>query len=57
MIKSMDRAWSLLDSKKNIDGKLTLEGTLTKQPCSFGKVGQENKWVTFYSVLAEKYRK
>lgn len=54
--KGMERAWDLLQNKKNCEGKLILEGTLTKQPCSFGKVAHENKWVTFYSVLAEKYK-
>jgi len=53
---ALAEAWSLLNDKEDENGKLRLEGTLTKQPCSFGKVGQENKWVTFYAVLAEKYR-
>lgn len=52
----MKKAWDILESKKNNSGRLALEGTLSKQPCSFGKVGQENKWLTFYSVLAEKQR-
>ncbi|MDF2700167.1 MAG: hypothetical protein K0Q49_1723 [Haloplasmataceae bacterium] len=50
------KAWELLKEKTDENGKLSLEGTLVKQPCSFGKVGQENKWVTFYALLAEKYR-
>ncbi|MDF2542401.1 MAG: hypothetical protein K0S47_2119 [Herbinix sp.] len=54
--QGMDRAWTILEDKKNDTEKLILEGTLSKQPCSFGKVGQENKWMTFYSVLADKYR-
>lgn len=48
-------AWELLQKKVNEDGLLFLEGTLTKQPCSFGKVSQPNKWITFYALLAEKY--
>lgn len=51
--RATEKAWNLLTSKKNNDGKLILEGTLSKQPCSFGKAGQENKWLTFYSLLAE----
>ena len=43
-------------SKQDENGRLKLEGTLTKQPCSFGTVGKENKWITFYALLAEKYR-
>lgn len=53
---SLDRAWEYLNSKKNVNGRWALEGTLTKQPCKFGKVGDENIWVTFYALLAEKYR-
>ena len=49
-------AWDRLDEKKNDNGRFVLEGTLSKQPCSFGKVGDENKWVTFYALLAEKHR-
>ena len=47
-------AWNILNEKKNKNGRLALEGTFTKQPCSFGKVGEENKWITFYALLAEK---
>ena len=54
---AMKKGWEFLESKKSEDGKLILEGTLTKQPCSFGKVGKYNKWVTFYGILAEKNRK
>jgi hypothetical protein len=53
---AMEEAWDLLKGKEDENGRLYLEGTLTKQPCSFGKVGQANKWLTFYSILAEKYR-
>jgi hypothetical protein len=53
---SLDRAWEYLESKKDANGRQVLEGTLTKQPCTFGKVGNENKWVTFYTLLAAKFR-
>ena len=53
---ALSAAWVMLKDKENEKGRLILEGTLTKQPCSFGKVGNENKWVTFYYTLAEKYR-
>jgi hypothetical protein len=53
---ALDRAWEYLESKKNERGRLVLEGTLTKQPCKFGQVGEENKWVTLYALLAERYR-
>jgi len=50
-----EEAWTLLREKEDENGRLALEGTLVKQPCSFGKTGQPNKWVTFYAALAEKY--
>jgi hypothetical protein len=53
---ALERAWGFVKGKKNDRGRLVLEGTLTKQPCKFGKVGEENKWVTLYALLAEKYR-
>ena len=57
---AMNEAWILLKNKENENGRLKLEGTLTKQPCSFGKASSgnkdENKWVTLYAVLAEKYK-
>lgn len=53
---AMKEAWDMLKDKKDEKGRLHLDGTLTKQPCSFGKLGQENKWLTLYAVLAEKYR-
>jgi hypothetical protein len=54
---ALTEAWDMLKAKEDENGKLKLEGTLTKQPCSFGPVGKANKWVTFYAVLAEKHRK
>ncbi len=54
---ALQKAWEFLNEKTDENGKLVLEGTLTKQPCSFGKVGQPNKWVSFYALLAEKYSK
>ncbi|MCL2488544.1 MAG: hypothetical protein FWE80_07665 [Oscillospiraceae bacterium] len=51
---AMGETWALLKEKQDENGKYHLEGTLVKQPCSFGKVGQSNKWVTFYALLAQK---
>ena len=53
---ALQKAWDFLNEKTDDGGKLVLEGTLTKQPCNFGKVGQPNKWVSFYALLAEKYK-
>ena len=53
---ALKKAWDFLNEKTDENGKLILDGTLTKQPCNFGKVGQPNKWVSFYALLAEKYK-
>lgn len=54
--QAVSGAWELLERKKNEAGRLVLEGTLSRQPLSFGAVGKENKIVTLYAALAEKYR-
>jgi hypothetical protein len=53
---ALTESWELLNAKKGEEGRYKLDGTLSKFPYSFGKVGDENKWVTFYALLAEKYR-
>lgn len=53
---SLQKAWNFLEEKMQPNGQFLLEGTLTKQPCTFGKPGQPNKWIAFYTLLAEKYR-
>ena len=52
---ALTEAWQIFKDKQDANGILKLEGTLTKQPCSFGTVGKDNKWITFYAMLAEKY--
>jgi hypothetical protein len=49
---AMERAWALLEGKIGSDGRVVLEGTLSRQPCSFGKVGAANGWLTLYAALA-----
>lgn len=51
------RAWEVLNSKRCDDGKYTLDRSLTKPYIKTGKPGKANKWVTFYTLLAEKYRR
>lgn len=50
------RARELLDSKRNNDGKYILDGSLTKPYLKAGNKGKPSKWVTFYALLAQKYR-
>lgn len=52
----LTRAWAYLSERRDTEGRLLLEGTLTKQPCSFGKVGEPNKWATLYAEIAEMQR-
>lgn len=52
----LKQAWSFLYSHKNKDGKMILTQTLTKSYLPKEKVGKESKWITFYSLLAEKNR-
>ncbi len=50
------RAWETLDSRRCDDGKYILDGSLTKPYIKTEKPEKVNKWVTFYALLAEKYR-
>ncbi|MCL2664817.1 MAG: hypothetical protein FWE82_04320 [Defluviitaleaceae bacterium] len=52
---ALTEAWELLKAKKYENGRMKLDGTLSKFPYNFGAVGKENKWVTFYAALAEKF--
>lgn len=52
----LKKVWELLESKKDSSGKFPLDWTPTQCPWKVGTQGKENKWVTFYAYLAEKYR-
>ena len=49
-------AWSLIENQKTDDGKYILNGTLTKSYLPKEKIGKPSKWVTFYTLLAQKER-
>lgn len=51
-----NRAWSLLEARCADDGKYVIDGSLTKPYIKTEKPGKSNKWVTFYSLLAKKYK-
>jgi len=51
----LQNPWHMMDERKNENGRYRAEGA-AMQPGVFGKDGQENKWSTFYALLAEKYR-
>jgi hypothetical protein len=54
--KELKEAWQLSSSKKDKDGKSVLEGTLTKSYLPGERIGKPSKWVTLYTLLAEKYK-
>lgn len=49
-----NKAWALLDSKKDSSGKYVLDKSYPY--FEVGKVGEPNKWITLYVLLSEKYR-
>lgn len=51
-----EKAWALLDSKKDIENRYILSKSFAEPYFNVGMVGQPNKWVTLYVLLAEKYR-
>lgn len=52
----LQEAWDILESTKDPSGKVFLKGTLTKSYLPKEKVGTPSKWVTFYTLLAERQR-
>lgn len=54
--KRLKEAWNILETKRDTDGKYILNGTLNKSYLPKEKVGKPSKWVTFYTLLAKKYK-
>jgi hypothetical protein len=52
----LKRAWDLLNSKLDVDGRMKLDWTPTKCIWKVGKKDENNEWLTFYVLLAKKYR-
>jgi hypothetical protein len=52
----LERAWSLLDIRRDTDGRYPLDWTPHQSPWKVGKRDEPNKWVTFYAYLAHKYK-
>lgn len=50
-----EKAWALLESKKDTSGRYILDATFTKPYFKVGKPGKPNKWVTLYALLASKH--
>jgi len=54
--KELNRAWEILESKRDACGKYQLDWSPTQALIKPGKRGEVNKWVTFYALLAKKYK-
>lgn len=54
--KEMKKAWSLLASKRDDDGRLPLERSVVWPHIRVTPRGRPNKWLTLYACLAEKAR-
>ncbi len=48
-------AWHVLQSRRLPDGRFVLDRTPAQSPWKIGKVGEPNKWLTLYGLLAEKH--
>jgi hypothetical protein len=49
-------AWDILESGADEVGRYRLDWTPTECPWKVGKIGEMNKWVSFYVLLARKYQ-
>ncbi|MCG8571032.1 MAG: hypothetical protein MJB14_12905 [Spirochaetes bacterium] len=54
--KELSRAWELLETKKTAAGWYILDHTPSQSPFKVGKKGEPNKWITFYVLLAKKFK-
>jgi hypothetical protein len=52
----LQAAWDVLKSKADEAGLYRLDWTPTECPWKVGKLGEINKWITFYVELAKKYK-
>jgi len=50
------RAWQVLEEKKDAQGRYILDYAPGQALLKPGKPGQPNKWITFYALLARKYK-
>jgi len=49
-------AWKYIDSKQKSNGKFNLDYSPGQSPWKVGRKGEENKWITFYVLLAYKFK-
>jgi hypothetical protein len=53
--EELNRAWEILESKRDAQGKYQLDWSPTQTLLKPGKRGEVNKWVTLYALLAKKH--
>jgi hypothetical protein len=54
--RRLRRAWNCLDAKADKNGKHILDWTPEQCPWKVGQRNQPNKWMTFYALLAHKFK-
>jgi len=54
--KALDAMWAMLEKKQDTAGRYPLDWTPSQALLKVGKRGEPNKWITFYALLARKYR-
>jgi hypothetical protein len=54
--KRLEKAWMYLHSKMDSDGKYRLDWTPSQSTWKVGERGEPNKWITFYTLLANKHK-
>jgi hypothetical protein len=54
--RRLQRAWNLLDVRRDTEGRYPLDWTPRQSPWKVGKRNKPNKWVTFYAYLAHKFK-
>jgi hypothetical protein len=54
--KRLEKAWMYMHSKMDSAGKYRLDWTPGQSTWKVGKRGVPNKWITFYSLLANKHK-
>ena len=52
----LDRAWNFMDSKQDSVGRYYLDWTPNQSTWKVGNRNDINKWITFYSYLAHKFK-
>jgi hypothetical protein len=52
----LQAAWKELEDRADEAGRYPLDWTPTECPWKVGKRGELNKWITYYALLAQKYK-